>query len=147
SHAGQVSFPGGRIEPRDESPLAAALREAEEEVGLAPHLVTPLGVLGLLETGTGYLIHPVVGVVTGAFTLSLDPGEVADAFEVPLAFLMDQANHELRSGVWKGQTRHYYAMPYGERFIWGATAAILRELSDRLGAEGLRPWPAVEGTP
>ncbi len=131
-HAGQIAFPGGRIEGADASPLAAALREAEEEVGLTRAAVTPLGYLDPYFTGSGYRILPVVSVVTPPFALVVNPDEVADAFEVPAAFLMDPANHLWHVRERDGQPRGYYAMPFGERYIWGATAAILRNLYDRL---------------
>lgn len=128
SHAGQVAFPGGKVDAEDGTPLNAALREAEEEVGLGRRFVTPLGYLDPYLTGTGFRIIPVVSVVEPGFHLTLNPAEVETAFEVPLAFLMNPANHELRSAEWQGQQRRYYAMPYGERFIWGATAGILHNL-------------------
>lgn len=128
SHAGQVAFPGGKIDPQDGTPLNAALRETEEEVGLARRYITPLGYLDPYLTGSGFRIIPVVGVVEPDFHLTLNPEEVESAFEVPLAFLMNPANHELRSAEWQGKLRRYYAMPYGERFIWGATAGILHNM-------------------
>jgi 8-oxo-dGTP pyrophosphatase MutT (NUDIX family) len=137
SHAGQVAFPGGKIEPGDASPVETALREAEEEIGLERRYVEVLGYLDLYQTGSGYRIVPVVSLVRPGFALRLDRSEVADQFEVPLAFLLDAANHQLRSGDWKGRLTYYYAMPYGERYIWGATAGILRNLYERL----LGRWP------
>jgi 8-oxo-dGTP pyrophosphatase MutT (NUDIX family) len=128
SHAGQISFPGGKIDPGDESPLAAALREAEEEIGLAREAVEPLGYLDLYMTTLGYRIVPTVARVDPDYRLVLNPAEVDDAFEVPLAFLMTPANHQRHSREWKGMTRSYYAMPFGERYIWGVTAGILRNL-------------------
>lgn len=128
SHAGQVAFPGGKVDPEDGTPLNAALREAEEEIGLPRRLVTPLGYLDPYLTGTGYRIIPVVSIVEPDFRLTLNPDEVEAAFEVPLAFLMNPANHELRATEWEGKLRRYYAMPYGERFIWGATAGIIHNL-------------------
>ncbi len=133
-HAGQIAFPGGRIDGEGETPVEAALREAEEEIGLAPHLVTPLGFLDTYRTGTGYLIEPLVALVDPGFTLRLQAGEVADAFEVPLAFLMDQANHQMHTKIWQGAERRFYAMPYENRFIWGATAGILKNMHERLFA-------------
>jgi len=132
-HAGQISFPGGRIEPGDGSAAAAALREAEEEIALHPSFAEPLGLLDPYETGTGYRIEPVVALVRTGFALKADPREVAGIFEAPFAFLMDAANHQRHSGVWKGRERHYYAIPYGERYIWGATAGMLVNLYERLG--------------
>ena len=133
-HAGQIAFPGGRIDGDGETPVEAALREAEEEIGLAPHLVTPLGFLDTYRTGTGYSIEPLVALVDPGFTLRLQAGEVADAFEVPLAFLMDQANHQMHTKIWQGAERRFYAMPYENRFIWGATAGILKNMHERLFA-------------
>jgi 8-oxo-dGTP pyrophosphatase MutT (NUDIX family) len=132
SHAGQIAFPGGKIEPDDESPLGAALREAEEEIGLAPALVEPLGYLDLYLTFSGFRILPVVARVDPSYRMVLNRAEVDDAFEVPLAFLMDAQNHALHSRDWKGVIRRYYAMPFGERYIWGVTAGILRNLYERI---------------
>jgi len=134
SHAGQVAFPGGKVDQSDSGPLAAALREAEEEIGLARRFVEPLGFLDLYTTGTGFSVTPAVALVAEGFTLAINPLEVADAFEVPLDYLMDPANHQRRSGVWRGQRRQFYAMPYGERFIWGATAGMIRNLYEKLTA-------------
>jgi 8-oxo-dGTP pyrophosphatase MutT (NUDIX family) len=132
SHAGQVAFPGGKIDPGDESPVAAALREAEEEVGLAPMLVEPIGYLDLYLTFSGFRILPTVARVKPEFALTLNPGEVTEAFEVPLDFLMNPQNHQRKTRDWKGIARDYYAMPFGERYIWGVTAGILRNLYDRV---------------
>ncbi|MEZ5910013.1 MAG: CoA pyrophosphatase [Hyphomicrobiaceae bacterium] len=132
THAGQVSFPGGKVEKSDRNPIETALREAEEEIGLVPSVVEPLGFLDSYRTGTGFHIMPVVALVRPEFTLKLDPTEVADAFEVPFEFLMDPANHRRQSRVWKGRERHYYAMPFGERYIWGATAGMLKNMHERL---------------
>jgi 8-oxo-dGTP pyrophosphatase MutT (NUDIX family) len=131
-HSGQIAFPGGKIDEGDASPVATALREAEEEIGLARAHVTPLGFLDAYLTGTGYRIVPVVAAVDPAFVLAINHGEVDEVFETPLDFLMNPANHRRHGREWKGVYRSYYAMPYGERYIWGATAGILRNLHDRL---------------
>jgi 8-oxo-dGTP pyrophosphatase MutT (NUDIX family) len=131
-HPGQISFPGGKIEKTDADPLASALREAEEEIGLARDHVEPLGYLDVYMTTLGYRIVPVIARVTPGFTLKLNAGEVDSAFEVPLAFLMDQANVQRHSREWQGLTRHYYAITFGERYIWGVTAGILRNLHERI---------------
>ncbi len=132
SHAGQVALPGGRIDPTDESPVAAALREASEEVGLAPMLVEPIGYLDLYLTFSGFRILPTVARVKPEFSLKLNPSEVTEAFEVPLDFLMNPDNHQRKTRDWKGIARDYYAMPFGERYIWGVTAGILRNLYERV---------------
>jgi 8-oxo-dGTP pyrophosphatase MutT (NUDIX family) len=131
-HSGQIAFPGGRIDPDDASPLAAALREADEEIGLAPALVRPLGYLDAYLSGSGFLVIPVVGEVCPGYEVRLNPDEVDEAFEVPLAFLLDEANHELHAREWNGVVRQYYAMPFGRHYIWGVTAGILRNLFERL---------------
>ena len=133
-HAGQISFPGGKIDKTDVSPLDAALREAEEEVGLDRDFVEPIGYLDLYGTSFGFRILPTVARVRPGFTLRINPSEVDAAFEVPLAFLMNPTNHQLHSKEFRGVERFYYAMPYGERYIWGATAGILRVLYDRIFA-------------
>jgi 8-oxo-dGTP pyrophosphatase MutT (NUDIX family) len=132
SHAGQVAFPGGKIEANDASPVAAALREAREEVGLASTLVAPIGYLDLYLTFSGFRILPAVACVKPDFALTLNPSEVTEAFEVPLAFLMNPANHERKTRDWKGIQREYYAMPFENRYIWGITAGILRNLYERV---------------
>jgi 8-oxo-dGTP pyrophosphatase MutT (NUDIX family) len=134
SHAGQIAFPGGKIEKTDAGPLAAALREANEEIGLDARLVEPLGYLDLYLTFSGFRILPVVARVKSGYQLTLNASEVADAFEVPLDFLMAPDNHQRHSRDWKGIQRQYYAMPYQERYIWGVTAGILRNLYERLYA-------------
>jgi 8-oxo-dGTP pyrophosphatase MutT (NUDIX family) len=132
NHPGQISFPGGKIEKADASPLAAALRETEEEIGLDRGAAEPLGYLDLYMTRLGYRIVPVVARIKPGFALKLNTSEVDAAFEVPLAFLMDQANVARHSRDWQGMTRHYYAITFGERYIWGVTAGILRNLHDRI---------------
>jgi len=131
-HAGQIAFPGGKIDPHDRTPADAALREAGEEIGLAPALIEPSGYLDLYLTFSGYRILPTVARVRPDYQLVLCEAEVADAFEVPLAFLMDAQNHALHSRDWKGIERKYYAIPFGERYIWGVTAGILRNLYERI---------------
>ena len=131
-HAGQISFPGGKIDAADASPLDAALREAEEEIGLSREFVDPIGYLDLYGTAFGFRILPTVARVRPGFKLRINDSEVDDAFEVPLAFLMDPANHQLHSKEFRGIERSYYAMPFAEHYIWGATAGILRELYERI---------------
>ena len=131
-HAGQISFPGGKIEASDASPAEAALRETEEEVALDRRFVEPIGYLDIHMTTRGYRIVPTLARVTGEFRLRLNRDEVDDAFEVPLAFLMAPENHKRDSRDWNGMTRTFYAMPFGERYIWGATAGILRNLYERI---------------
>jgi 8-oxo-dGTP pyrophosphatase MutT (NUDIX family) len=135
SHPGQIAFPGGKIDPHDATPADAAMREADEEIGLARALIEPIGYLDLYLTFSGFRILPTVARVRPGYKLVLSQAEVADAFEVPLAFLMDAQNHALHSRDWKGVTRKYYAMPFGERYIWGVTAGILRNLYERLYGE------------
>jgi 8-oxo-dGTP pyrophosphatase MutT (NUDIX family) len=134
SHPGQISFPGGKVEECDTSPLDCALREAEEEIGLTADFVEPLGYLDGYRTGTGFQIVPVVAIVRPGFAVRLDPREVVELFEVPLAFLMDDLNHQRHSREWRGRERSFYAMPYGERYIWGATAGMLKNMHARLFA-------------
>jgi len=131
-HAGQVAFPGGKIDATDASPLDAALREAEEEVGLDRAFVDPIGYLDLYATGFGFRILPTVARVKPGFTLAINENEVESAFEVPLSFLMNPDNHQLHSKEFRGVERSYYAMPFAERYIWGATAGILRVLYERI---------------
>lgn len=131
-HAGQVAFPGGKIDEADGGPLGAALREAEEEIGLSREFVTALGYMPPYLTGSGFRILPVVAMVRPGFTLSINREEVDDSFEVPLEFLMDAANHEKQSREWKGLMRHYYTILFEGRNIWGVTAGIVRQLFDRM---------------
>jgi 8-oxo-dGTP pyrophosphatase MutT (NUDIX family) len=131
-HSGQVSFPGGRTEPGDASPVETALRETLEETGIAPSLVSIAGYLDRYLTGTGFDIQPVVGVLGDGFVLAPDPSEVAEIFEVPLSFLCDPANRRRESRDFGGITRRFYAFTYNEHEIWGATAAIIVNLVQRL---------------
>jgi 8-oxo-dGTP pyrophosphatase MutT (NUDIX family) len=142
SHAGQIAFPGGRIDDDDAGPEAAALREAEEEIGLAPRFVETLSRAPDYLTGSGYHVTPVVAIVQPDFELRLNPDEVADAFEVPLAFLMDPANHRRGSRLWNGATRYFFEMPYEQRYIWGITAGIVRVLYERLYRDETTDRPA-----
>ena len=132
NHSGQIAFPGGRIDPEDATPEDAALRETEEEVGLDPSLIDIIGRMPDYVTGSGYRIAPVLGVVTPGFDLTINPDEVDAAFEVPLRFLMDPANHRRDSRLWNEQERFFYTMPYGDRYIWGVTAGIIHALYERL---------------
>jgi len=128
SHAGQIAFPGGRRDASDADATATALRETEEEVGITPDFVDVVGSVDLYRTGTGFEITPVVGIVTPGFTVRADPREVADVFEVPLEHFLNEVNHKIDSRQWQGRERRYYAMPYGDRYIWGATAGMLKNL-------------------
>ncbi|HWA90431.1 MAG TPA: CoA pyrophosphatase [Rhizomicrobium sp.] len=132
-HAGQVSFPGGRSEANDESLIYTALRETQEETGIAPDFVQVAGFLDAYETGTGFAILPVVGLIREGFALVPDTDEVAEIFEVPLAFLLDPANRQRGQGEWKGKLRHFYAFRYHGHYIWGATAAMLVNFAERMG--------------
>ncbi len=133
-HAGQISFPGGKIDAADASPLETALREAEEEIGLDREFVDPIGYLDVYGTSFGFRILPTVARVRPGFKLQINASEVDDAFEVPLAFLMNPANHQRHAKEFRGMERTYYAMPFEERYIWGATAGILRVLYERIFA-------------
>jgi 8-oxo-dGTP pyrophosphatase MutT (NUDIX family) len=132
SHPGQVAFPGGKIDAGDADATAAALRETEEETGLDRKFVETIGFLDSYQTRTGFRVLPVVALVETGFELVPEAGEVADIFEVPLRFLMDPSNHLEHTREWQGVERRFYAMPYGERYIWGATAGMLRNLYDRM---------------
>lgn len=131
SHAGQIAFPGGKVEPTDRDVVETAQREAEEEIGLNRSLTKPLGYLDPYLTGTGFRIIPVVALVEPRFELKLDPSEVTAAFEVPLDFLMNAENHQRHSRTFRGQERFYHAMAYEDRYIWGATAGILKNMHER----------------
>jgi 8-oxo-dGTP pyrophosphatase MutT (NUDIX family) len=132
AHAGQIAFPGGKIDPQDAGPAAAAIREAGEEIGLDPATIETLGYLDPYLTRTGYRIVPVVARIAADHRLDLNPREVDSVFEVPLGFLMDPANHRQGSREFLGQTRYFYEMPFGERYIWGITAGIIRGLYERV---------------
>lgn len=131
-HAGQISFPGGKIDPSDPSPLDTALREADEEIGLKRSFVDPIGYLDVYATGFGFRIMPVLARVKPGFELTISQNEVDDVFEVPLAFLMDPVNHKLGSKEFRGMQRSFYEMPFEQRYIWGATAGMLRALYERI---------------
>jgi 8-oxo-dGTP pyrophosphatase MutT (NUDIX family) len=131
-HSGQVSFPGGRRDASDLSPLETALRETQEETGIEPAFIKVAGYLPRYRTGTGYDISPVVGVLATGFTLTLNPQEVADTFEVPLALFLDPANRKVETRVWGARERRFYVFTHNDRAIWGATAAILVDFAARL---------------
>ena len=130
SHSGQIAFPGGKADPEDRDAIATALREAEEEVGLEPEFVDVIGTMPIYTTGSAFIVTPVVALVHPGFRLKVNADEVADVFEVPLDFLMDPANHRHHVVDWGGEQRRWMSMPYmdgnTERFIWGATAGMLR---------------------
>lgn len=132
NHSGQISFPGGRAEQMDTSPEHTALRETWEEIGLAAERIELLGRLSDYHTRTGYRVTPVVGIVLPPFELRPDDNEVADVFEVPLAFLLDERNLQRHSREFEGQLRHFFAIPYEDRYIWGATAGMLVNLQRHL---------------
>jgi 8-oxo-dGTP pyrophosphatase MutT (NUDIX family) len=144
AHAGQVSFPGGRQMAGRETLAECALRETHEEIGLTPERITLLGRWESYETVTGFEVTPFVGVTKAGFTLDPDPGEVAEVFEAPFDFLMNPANHRLEEREFRGMLRRYYAMPWQGRYIWGATAGMLRALSRRY-AEGRPGGPQFAG--
>jgi len=133
-HPGQIAFPGGKVEQTDSSPAAAALREAQEEIGLAPCNVEVLGILPVHETGTGFTITPVLGVIRDSFDPLCDPSEVEEVFTVPLSHLMTPARYRIEGRMWRGQFRRYYTVPWGPYYVWGATARILRGLAERVAA-------------
>jgi 8-oxo-dGTP pyrophosphatase MutT (NUDIX family) len=132
AHAGQIAFPGGRIEQEDEDAVAAALRETEEEVGLPRRHVSVIGRLDTYVTGTGFEITPIVGIVAPPFPLTIDPYEVAEAFEVPLSYVLDRRNHRRTERESAGRTRVFFVLPYQGRNIWGATAGMLVNLAEVL---------------
>jgi 8-oxo-dGTP pyrophosphatase MutT (NUDIX family) len=132
AHAGQISFPGGSVEAQDTDPVDAALRETEEEVGLPRSHVEVVGRLDTYVTSTGFEVTPVVGLVRVPYPVRPDPFEVAEVFEVPLAFIIDPANRQRHSREYKGRTRTFYALPYEQRYIWGATAGMLVNLAEVL---------------
>ncbi len=131
-HSGQVAFPGGKVEDVDGGPAAAALRETFEEVGIQPDLVSVAGCIDVYETVTAYRVLPVLGFVEPDFELNVDANEVADVFEVPLDFILDPRNHRVETRQFQGYERRFYAMDYDGYFIWGATAGMIRNLTDRL---------------
>jgi 8-oxo-dGTP pyrophosphatase MutT (NUDIX family) len=132
AHAGQISFPGGRIEASDEDATEAALRETEEEVGLTRDHVTVIGRLDTYVTGTGFEITPMVGIIRVPFSLAPDPFEVSEVFEVPLSFILDPSNHRRMTRVFEQRTRIFFVLPYENRYIWGATAGMLVNLAEVL---------------
>lgn len=134
SHSGQVAFPGGAIDPTDASPEDAAVRETLEEIGLGAADIEIVGRMPDYVSGSGYRIAPVLGIVRPDYFLTINEDEVDDAFEVPLSFLMDPANHRRESRIWQERERFFYTMPFGERYIWGVTAGIIRTLYERLYA-------------
>ena len=131
-HPGQIAFPGGKVDPCDGGPVAAALREAEEEIGLPRATVEVLGQLPTHETVTGYVVTPVIGLIREPFQPVPETGEVAEVFSVPLAHLADPGRYTIQSRMWRGAERRYYAVPWGPYYIWGATARMLRVLADRM---------------
>lgn len=131
-HPGQIAFAGGKVDDTDDGPVAAALREAREEIGLPPAAVTVLGTLPPHETVTGFSVTPVLALVQGDITFTPEAGEVDEAFTVPLSHVMDVSRYHIERRRWRGEWRRYYAVPYGPYYIWGATARILRGLADRV---------------
>ena len=132
SHSGQVAFPGGRVDATDRTYAETALRECEEEVGIGGDHLEIVGEMPIYFSGSGYRIHPVLAVITGDYQLRANELEVASIFDVPLSFLMNEANHRKNSRQWQGKTRYFYEMPYQNRHIWGVTAGILRVMYERL---------------
>jgi len=136
-HAGEISFPGGRIEPADEDAAAAALRETEEELGLPRHQIEIIGMLDLYETRTGFLVTPMVGLVSPPLILRPDPREVAEAIRVPLGHLLNRLNYRNEQREAGGKLRRFYSLPFGDHVIWGATAGILVNLCERMDRPGI----------
>lgn len=132
SHSGQIAFPGGRVDDTDRTYAETALRECEEEVGIAGEYLEVLGEMPVYFTGSGYRIHPVLAVISRGYTLRANDDEVASIFDVPLSFLMDAGNHKKSSREWQGKTLYFYEMPFEDRYIWGVTAGILRVMFERL---------------
>lgn len=135
-HPGQIAFPGGKVDPQDDGPVAAALREAHEEVGLPLDRVRLLGALPAHETVTGFSVTPILGWITAPFTPVAEAGEVEEVFAVPLAHVLNPAKFRVEARRWRGEMRRYYVVPYGPYYIWGATARMLRALADRVGQCG-----------
>ncbi|MCA0042121.1 CoA pyrophosphatase [Celeribacter litoreus] len=131
-HPGQIAFPGGRVDPTDVDHVDAALREAEEEIGLPREIVDVIGDLPPHETITSFQMHPVLGWIRDEFDPVLEAGEVSELFEVPLCHVLETARYKIQSRRWRGQDRYFYTVPYGPYYIWGATARILRSLADRV---------------
>lgn len=131
-HPGQIAFPGGKVDEGDTDAVAAAMREAEEEIGLPHSMVEILGTMEVHETVTGFRVMPVVGWIRADFTPVAEPGEVEEVFAVPFAHVIDRANFRIEGRRWRGQSRRYYTVPYGPYYIWGATARILRAFADRM---------------
>ena len=139
-HPGQISFPGGRLEEHDDGPVAAALRETQEEVGIAPEFVQPCGCLDDYETATGYRVTPVVSFVRPGFVLQPDSFEVAEVFDVPLEFFLQPGNCQTHDYLRGGEKRYYYVFEYGPRYIWGATAGMLVNLVRRIRGDPALPY-------
>lgn len=131
-HPGQISFPGGKIDTRDPTPCHTAIREANEELGIEPELITPVGYLDCYETRTGFLIAPLVALLDQTAQITPDPSEVDEWFEVPVAYLLNPANIQKHSRPYEGVERFFYALPYQRRYIWGATAGMLVNMQKRL---------------
>ncbi|NKX44964.1 CoA pyrophosphatase [Roseicyclus persicicus] len=131
-HPGQIAFPGGKVDATDADPVAAALREAQEEIGLDPGAVEVVATMPAHETVTGYMVNPVIARISEDFRPTPEPGEVAEVFRVPLPLLMDPAAYRVEHRRWRGVWRRYYVVPYGPYYIWGATARMLRTLADRV---------------